>query len=374
LRNPKPGDREELVCKLTELNEKRAKIEQQRKGKLLYVTDITPEKLAELLADHGETLGHIDSDAGDALGLIVGTRYGGNEKHTSDSIWLKGYSGEPIVIFRKNSEPQHLTAPCMAVLFVATPSKVQELFKDSRLTNGGLLPRFLACDPRARPVPITAEDIPDTYKLPTNVSQPYESAIFTVLTRYRSVTTDEDISEIDMTPAARKLLKDDWNGFCTGCDDNEDHPFEARHTENAIRIALVLHTFRCISQLQESEGTFHSKVYAHEAALDEQSMSDAIRIRDWFNQHQERLRGPQRAAVEDEAWRKAQLMMSERPGLGITGRDLYNSRKVCGNAREAEALLNKWRSEGRIVSFERKTTEKGGRPTVGYRLAPLGRN
>jgi hypothetical protein len=373
LRNPAVGTRDELVEKLTELNAKRMKLEKQRKGRLLYVTDITSEKLAELLAEHGETLGHIDSDAGDALGLITGARYGGNEKHTSDSLWLKSYSGEPIVIFRKNSEPQHLTSPCMAVLFLATPSKVQELFKDSRLTSGGLLPRFLACDPMARPVPVTADHAPGTHKLPTDISQPYESAIFAVLNRYRFLTEDDEISEIDMTSGARKFIYDDWNRFCSKCSDNEDHPFEARHTENAIRIAVVLHTFRCIHQAQESQGTFHSELYAHASNLDGDTMQDALQIRDWFNEHQERLRAPERSAAEDGAWHKVQVMMRERPVTGITTRDLYNNRKVCATAEQAERLLKQWKSEGRIQSFDRKTTDKGGRPTIAYRLTPLSR-
>ena len=72
-------------------------------------------------------------------------------------MWLKGYTGEPTVIFRKNGDPVHLVAPCLAVLFVATPDKVQELFRNSRLTSGGLLPRFLVCDPAARPVPLDGE-------------------------------------------------------------------------------------------------------------------------------------------------------------------------------------------------------------------------
>ena len=41
-----------------------------------------------MLSEQGETLAHIDSDAADALGIIVGTRYGSG-KHSQESLWLK---------------------------------------------------------------------------------------------------------------------------------------------------------------------------------------------------------------------------------------------------------------------------------------------
>ena len=157
------------------------------------------------------------------------------------------------MVFRQNekAKPIHLVAPCLSVLFVATPDIVQKLFGKNRFTIGGLLPRFLVCDPAARPVPLTASaDVKHT--LPTDVSQQYEAAIFAALSRYRFGAAD-DPDEIDMVPKARGLLIEDWNRFCAKSNGTEDCPFEARHTENAIRAALVLHAFRHVDI--EQEGT-----------------------------------------------------------------------------------------------------------------------
>lgn len=363
-------EREQIVTQIAALNEELAQIE-KRTGTLLYVTDITPEKLAEMLSEQSETLAHIDSDAADALGIIVGTRYG-DGKHSQESLWLKSYSGEATVIFRKNGKPQHLTAPCMAVLFVATPDKVQELFRNPRLTSGGLLPRFLVCDPGARPVPLDAAAQENAHKLASDVSQPYEAAIFAAVHRYR-ISAAEDPDEIDMTPAARRLLWDDWNRFCAATNGAHDCPFEARHTENAIRIALVLHAFRHVEIKQRSEGTFNAVHHAHEHPVGEETVRDALRIRDWFTLHQENQRKPQRAAVDEDALQKAQAMMKARsPAFGITARDLYNSRKVCDNAEAARKLLEQWKADGNVEEFERKP-EGAGRPTNAYRLPPLRR-
>ena len=74
---------------------------------------------------------------------------------------------------------------------------------------------------------------------------------------------------------------------------------------------------------------------------------DALRIRDWFNQHQDALRTPQRAAADDDAWDKAQAMMRDRsPAVGITARDLYNGRRVCSDSETAQRLLTQWETEG----------------------------
>jgi Protein of unknown function (DUF3987) len=356
-------ERIEIINELAELNEKLASIE-KRVGALLYVTDVTPEKLAEMLSEQNETLAHIDSDAADALGIITGTRYG-DGKHSQESLWLKSYTGEQAVVFRKNGKPIHLSAPCLSVLFVATPDKVQELFRNPRLTSGGLLPRFLSCDPGARPVPLDVGSIDVRHTLPSDVSQPYEAAIFASVQRYRFSSSEDDSEEIDMTLAARRLFAEDWNRFCQMSDGSEDLPFEARHTENAIRIAVVLHAFRHVEIEQRSEGTFGARMHAHEHALDEKTAHDALLIRDWFTKHQETLRASQRAAVEDTAWSKTEAMLRDRAAHGITARDLYNGRRVCRDAPAAARLLEVWENEGRITSFERRP-EGAGRPTKAY--------
>ncbi len=364
-------EREEIVRQIAELNEKLTQLE-KRTGTLLYVTDVTPEKLAEMLSEHGETLAHIDSDAADALGIITGTRYS-DGKHTQETVWLKAYSGEATSTGRKSGKSLHLSEPCVAVLFVATPDKVQELFRNPRLTSGGLLPRFLACDPGARPVPLDPSAPQTAHKLPSDVSQPYEAAIFAAIHRYR-ISAAEDPDEIDMMPAAHRLLRDDWNRFCAATNGAHDYPFEARHTENAIRVALVLHAFQHVAITQRSEGTFNALHHAHEHAVSEATLRDALRIRDWFTLHQENLRKPERAAADEEALHKVQAMMKARsPAVGITARDLYNGRKVCDNAEAALKFLEQWKAEGSVEEFQRKP-EGAGRPTTAYRLPPLSRS
>jgi len=360
--------RNEIREQLAELVRRRDDLK-ARTHKVFLVNEATEQALEKLLERHDETVANFNSDAGGALGIIAGTRFGKGE--VQDTIWLKGYSWDQHDSHRISRDPVYLNAPCMSVLFIATPDKVQELFKNQRLTSGGLLARFLVCDPKARPVPMDASE-EKPHKLPSDISQSYESAIWKVANLYRFKDDDEPF-EIGMTTAARKLVEDDWNRFCVGCNGSEDHPFESRHTENAIRIGLVLHVFRCIRQKQESAGTFHSEVYAHEQQLDERTMQNALRIRDWFNLHQARLRQPEKTAAEDDAWHKAKAILGDRSSvIGITARDLYKNRGLFTSVEDTNRFLSKWVSEGRIERFQRKP-EGSGRPTAAYRLAPLGR-
>ncbi len=365
LKGAADDDRSTLLDTLTAHNSKLAELEKRSAGRLLYVTDVTPEKLAEMLMEQGEALAHLDSDAADALGIILGTRYGKGD-HTQDSLWLKSFTGEPVAIFRKNGEPIHLDAPCLAVLFVATPDKVQELFRTPRLTSGGLLPRFLACDPGARPMPLDGDD-DAPHALPTEAAQSYEAAIFTAVQRYR-ISAEDDPDDISITPGARQLVRADWNRFCAAASEGADSPFEARHVENAIRIALVLHAFRHIAIEQRAPGTYGAKMHGHEHPLDEETMRNALTIRDWFSTHQRAFLAPQRVAADDASWEKAEELVKPRAReVGITARDLYIGHRVCRDAASAERLLSEWKEEGRIESFERE--HKGaGRPATAYRL------
>jgi hypothetical protein len=368
LKGAKDGERERIVGGLGRRNADLAALEKQRVGKLLLVSDVTSEGLCALLAKHDETLAHFDADAADALGTILG-RYNDRD-HTSDTLWLKGYTGEQHFVYRKGSESIQLEAPCIALLFVATPDKVQELFRNPRLTAGGLLPRFLACDPGARPMPLDVGSDTAPHVLPTDAAQPYEAAIFAALNTYRFSSADVPTREINATAEARALMHEDWNRFCAASGGG-DSPFEARHTENAIRIALVLHAFRHarLALKEGCAGTYNATMHGHEHDLDEQTMRDALTIRDWFTAHQEGLRAPQRVAADDAAWEKAEKLMQNRAAeVGITARDLYTGHRVCQDSASAARLLKQWRDEGRIVEFERKP-EGAGRPTTTYRLA-----
>jgi hypothetical protein len=70
-----------------------------------------------------------------------------------------------------------------------------------------------------------------------------------------------------MTAGARGLFIEDWNSFCAESNGTENRPFEARHTENAFRIAIVLHAFLHVDIEKRSEGTCGARMFGHEREL-----------------------------------------------------------------------------------------------------------
>src|SRR6476620_6641458 len=132
--------------------------------------------MARLLTQHGETLFHTDSDAGDALAAILGRYKQDSDNSQTESLWLKSYSGESIIIGRKKEGLLVIEEPCLAALFLCTPERLRELFSRDRLCEAGLLPRFNVVDPHARAREISEELANEMRKLPSDVSQAYEAA------------------------------------------------------------------------------------------------------------------------------------------------------------------------------------------------------
>jgi len=326
-----------------------------------FVGDVTPERMAGIMEGRGGVMAHFDPDGSDSIAGILGIRYGKGD-HASDTLHLKSYTGESVSISRQgsgkgNSSNVFLEAPCLACLFVVTPDVAKKLTGNERMRVGGLLPRFLLSVSNARPQPWGDE----ARDIPPEVAADYERAAFAMLNNYRNKALGE-LQPLDMEPAARAVFAEHWRGFCD-CYAPDSAAFEARHTENAIRLALVLHAWRCITLSEPAD------VFAHERPLSEQTARDAVLLLEWFTIHQKGLLAPHREAARESKWEKVRaISQREKAGGMVAARDLLSSR-VAADTKEAEQLLQWWVTEGRLVKEEPEPTGKGGRPpTARYRL------
>jgi hypothetical protein len=369
-------DRKDIRKELEEL-ERELAVLKERRSIILYITNVTPQSLTKILASGDGTILHAEPDVGTALALIKGE--GGTDKRDGlicpFDIWLKGYSGDETSSHRISSGEQYVPDPCISVLFIATPDKIKPLFEDARMIDGGLLPRFLVCNPRSLP----AEDKPGGLgELPTEIAEAYESAIFAVVNKYRLLSEKRKEAEnngeadqielapyeIGVTPGAQKIITDDFNRFVAMCRPGEDRPFESRWTEQMIRIAIVLHVFRCIQRVKGDDGKFHAQAYAELCPIDEATMKDAQRIRDWFVKHQKRMRRAEQER-EKEAfwdWLKSKLRDISKK-VGITAREIYKNDKF--SKETTERFLEEFRAEGKLMSVKR---ERRGTKAVAYHL------
>lgn len=357
-------ERTSLLQKLADAKKRLVALEKEIVGPLLLASDATPEGMANLLSMHRETLSHFDSDAGDAISSVLG-KYNAADSQ-SESLWLKSFDAEPITIVRKNSGVIYLDAPCLSVCWVCTPAKVRELFQNERLCEAGLLPRFLVCDPRARAQEIPEDQAAEARTIPAHVAQPYEAAIWKALHEYRLDANAEPFV-LDMTTEARLTFARDFNQVLRNTGYLPD-PFQSRHTEQAIRLALICHLFRNCEIEQRSEGTFGAELTGHEKPLCAEAAACGLALRDWFARRQSEFLTSRKEAQEDARWEKARAIMRRHPD-GITARELYSGRAVASNKAEAESLLAVWFEEGRVVAVPPKQAGVG-RKVVRYKLAP----
>jgi putative DNA primase/helicase len=103
----------------------------------LLVDDITPEKLAALMADNGSRMGVLSAEGG--LADIIAGRYSDND---SLDLFLKGHSGEDVAIDRIGREAKHLRAPAITLGLAVQPTVFRGLFRHKEFRGKGLLARF----------------------------------------------------------------------------------------------------------------------------------------------------------------------------------------------------------------------------------------
>lgn len=362
LKQGESGKARELEEELDGLNVEVEAVEAQLVPPFYVLGDVTPERMAGIMEGRGEVMAHFDPDGSDTIAGILGIRYGKGD-HASDTLHLKSYTGETLSISRQgsgkgNSSNVFLEAPCLACLFVVTPDVAKKLTGNERMREGGLLPRFLVSVSHARPQPWDDS----AREIPSEVAGDYERGAFAMLSNYRNKGLG-DIAPLDMEPEARAVFAEHYRGFCERYE-ADSAAFDARHTENAIRIALVLHAWGCVTLSKQGE---RANVFAHERALSEQTARDGLRLLEWFTIHQRGLLAPHRAAARESKWEKV-VKCCKAKGPAISPGDAV-AYGVAPEAKEAEQLLASWVTEGRLVKEEPEATGKGGRPRAArYRL------
>ena len=100
--------------------------------------DVTPEKLAQLLADNDGTM-CIASAEGGIFGTLAG-RY--SDGMPNLDLFLKGKSGESVKVDRKNGLPLEIPCVCLSLLLTVQPDVLSSLSQTPSFRGRGLVGRF----------------------------------------------------------------------------------------------------------------------------------------------------------------------------------------------------------------------------------------
>lgn len=111
-----------------------------------YITeDVTPEKLADLMADNNERMSLLSAEGGGLFNIIAG-RYTSDGKANLE-IFLKGFSGDYCAIDRIGREGKILEEPALTIGLFLQPYVVKDV--PISFQERGLMPRFLYSFPRS---------------------------------------------------------------------------------------------------------------------------------------------------------------------------------------------------------------------------------
>jgi hypothetical protein len=371
--------------KLTEVQKKLRKVEDDMREPLLCTSDSTPEALAEKLAANDCTLAQMNPDAGDTFSSMLGCYRDKSARDGSHALWLKCYSNESHTITRTRGTIA-LETPSLSMLLVVTPNTARRHLEDTSLLETGFLGRLLLCDPQAKMSVGTFEEELNTPSLPSEIAESYEAALWKALAFYRRprvmpwADEDHNRDETEFKPFiikseedAKRVIHEDLQRQAENWQNAEsERELIARQTEQALRIAAVLHVFDGMTFTKSKEATWSVKTCTgHERALTAATMRNAISIRDWFNQSLALMMAGQKAAAKDEAFAKLQVLAAKHgwDSNGITPRDII-THKVGGvhGSAGAKKLLEQWAGEAKLIKRDRESKGTGRKPEPAFFL------
>jgi hypothetical protein len=170
----------------------------------LWVQDVTPEKLAVIMAEQGERIALL-SDEGGIFDLLAG-RY--SKGIPNLDLFLQGHSGSSVRVDRGSRPPVFLENPALTVAISPQPHTLQSLADRPGFRGRGLLARFLYALP---PSPLGSRSlVPDP--VPTPVDDAYGVGIRRLLMLPPSPALDSGVNprgwQLRFSPEAYSSWKD----------------------------------------------------------------------------------------------------------------------------------------------------------------------
>jgi hypothetical protein len=326
-----------------ELKEKQAAldiVEAKLRTPVLSCEDVTGEKLAVLLAHNGEQIASLSADAVAIVNILLG-RYNKLDR-TDEGIYLKAFSGVPCKVDRQSRESILVESPCLAALWLTQPDKLESLLAERSLSDGGLIPRILACHTHCE----AREIVKDTPEISVTVENTYAALIRSLIETYR--LADEPFT-IEPTSEALEAMNAHHNDIVRRRrgDLRDVNIYAARWNEQAWRIAVVLHAAQ------------HGP-RAHEHKLAIGVANRAIELAEWFASQQLEILSASRDKVRREIRDGVLSILDEKP-KGISARDVQR-RRIVRNADEAHALLASMEADGELSGHDEQP-QGGGHVT-----------
>lgn len=300
----------------------------------LLVDDTTPEKLIDLMDKHGGCITVCSAEGG-----VFDSMAGRYEKGVNFDVYLKGHSGDTIVVDRIGRRTNSIPDPRLTMLLTIQPEVLSGLMGNATFRGRGLCGRFLyaMCKSKVGRREVSPHPVPD------RVRAEFRALVRRILSTQWSGT-------IHLSPAADKMRKD-YQGYIErklGGDWENMRDWGGKLTGAMVRIAALMHA-------AEVRGN------PAEIPISPEVMAGAISIAEFLSAHAVAAYQIMGANDEYEGARYLWKRISSTGRDEMSKRDLFNTCK--GRYRRVEDMepaLQMLVSMGYLREIEVPT---GGRPT-----------
>ena len=305
----------------------------------LYTQDVTSQTLGPLLqVQPGECLASLSADARELADIWLGKYNGG--KGTDENFYVQAWTGDPYESDRTTRGNVSLKRPCLAGLWLMQKDKLEDLFAERSLMEGGHLARMLTCHTNCKP-----QKIGDGGKqIPEEVWKAYRQLLRGLLESYRLAV---ETRTIEATPEAMAALNAHYDAIVDRWESGEVRDvgsFALRWTEQAWRLAVCIHA-----------GSYGQD--AHEVPLELATANAAIEVADWFAAQQLEILGAGRYKARRKIRDDVLKLLAEKPA-GIRATDVYRAR-IVGDAEAARVLLAQMEADGELIGRDEKPANGG---------------
>jgi replicative DNA helicase len=269
----------EDVEKAAELQAQVAIMGDPPEGRLI-TSDITPEKVATIMAANAERIA-IVSDEPDVLQV---DRYGDARKGRNIAIYLQAWSGKPVTVDRQSAPTVKLARPLMSFVVTSQPEPWRAVLADPELRNRGFAQRFMTDEPP--PSGVRDHDL-ERDERDEDIDDRYDHLLGHLADRLGSYGTPLALS---LTTDAKRAWKDWANPISArtalGGDMESEKGWVSKMLDSVLRVAALLHL------------ADHAEVVPIPAKVDADVMRRATRIGDYWIGHRTRMLDEVASSIE----------------------------------------------------------------------------
>jgi hypothetical protein len=322
-----------------------------------YCSDVTIEKLAQLLEDNPKGLLVARDELSGWLGSFM--KYKAKGAGSDVPNWLELFSAGNLNVDRKTGERTHVSVEHAAASVTGgiQPKVLGRILSGDYFECGLAARMLLAWPPRRRKTWTEAEVSERTTEAYERLVHDLHGLTMRQVSESRFVTHRRKLS-----PAAKQV----WVEFFT------DFAREQEHAEGDMAAALSkLEAYAARFALIHHVVTHVALDTTDDRDIGSASVEAGITLARWFAQETRRVYAALKESDVERQTRRLLDWIRFRGDDGVTARDLYRSNSDrYSNPEEARAALDALAEAGAGRWVDQPTTERGGKPTRHFHLNP----